>query len=534
MKRVALIAPLLVRRPGQVESNRPGRRRGLFGFFETDAWVVAFASVQWKIAFIAAIACMAAIVCTAANACIAAIMAFQATASPAFESLQGLPLGAGASLVRISVAPDGEQADGSSSFAAVSADGRVVVFRSEAENLAPGEDLSLVNVLARSIEPLRGAGPSLGETRAVGVVWDDSGAELSSAVSPVASADGRRIAFRSSTGARYGAGSPFGLFVHDADGGTTTAVDRGFAGDPPNGMSASPSLSADGSVVAFHSWADNLVPGDDNGHPDVFVHDLVDRTTLLISRNVWGTEAYRSPANGASLNPWLAGDGGVVVFESDASDLVADDSNGVRDIFAFDRATGTTARLSVGPGERETTRDNHTASVSADGRLVVFGSDAGELSPSAAAGAPAIHLHDRSRVLTTLVTTPFDGSVWGLHTDDVAEMPAISPDGRFVAFRSTSRRILRSDSESRPVVFILDRDRAQWLGVGEVKEDPEGGPSGSVVVSRGALGNGILVFSTDLPLEESDTNTISDVYAAPVPQSDSKPNVLLPWLGIES
>lgn len=432
--------------------------------------------------------------------------------------------------IRISVAPDGGQADGASSFAAVSADGRMVVFRSEAENLTAGADLGLVNVLARSIDPLASHDLSLGETRAIGVVWDESGIELPNAVSAVASADGQRIAFRSSTAERYGGGARLGLFVHDLESGTTTAVDRGYAGDPPNGVSASPSLSADGSVLAFHSWADNLVPGDDNGHPDVFVHDLVDGTTQLISRDARDAEGGFGPANGASFNPWLSGDGRLVVFESDASNLVADDFNGARDIFAFDRAAGTMQRVSVGPEGREATRDSHTAVVSADGRFVAFASDAGELSPSAAAGAPAIYLHDRARGLTSLVTTPFDGRPWGVHADDVADMPALSPDGRFVAFRSTSRRIVPSAGESTPAVFVLDRERAQWMGIGEVDVDATGAPSHSIVLTRGALGNGVVVFSTDFPLEAADTNTVSDVYAALITRPANAVS-FLPWVG---
>lgn len=433
--------------------------------------------------------------------------------------------------IRISLAPDGEQGDGASSEAAVSADGRLVVFRSEAENLAPEAGLGLVNVLARSIGDDGAGGFSLDVTRAIGAVWDDSGAELSSAVSPVASADGSRIAFRSSVGERYGTGSPQGLFVFDSESGATIAVDRGYAGDPPNGISASPSISADGTLVAFHSWANNLVPGDDNGRPDVFVHDLVEGMTQLISRSRRDAEADSRPADGASLNPWLAGGGNLVVFESDASDLVVDDSNRVRDIFAFDLGSGTMQRISVGAGAREATRDSHSAVVSADGRFVAFASDAGELSPSAVAGAPAIHLYDRSLGLTTLVSMPFDGSVWGLNPDDAAEMPAISPDGRFVAFSSTSRRITPEVGGPAPALFVFDRHRAHWLRVGQASDDPGGDPPGSVIVTRGALGDGALVFSTDLPLEESDTNTVADVYAVLIPSSVSAPRVILPWLG---
>ena len=98
---------------------------------------------------------------------------------------------------------------------------------------------------------------------------------------------------------------------------------------PANGDSDAPDLSADGSFVAFRSTATNLVSGATNGLPSIFLYDVTNSVTLLASVNRFGTGA----GDNRCLVPVFSGDGSVVVFGSWASDLAANDFNGLADLF---------------------------------------------------------------------------------------------------------------------------------------------------------------------------------------------------------
>src|SRR5215472_8796746 len=134
-----------------------------------------------------------------------------------------------------------------------------------------------------------------------------------------------------------------------------------------------PSIDSDCTCVAFSSNATNLVMGDTNGLADVFVRDLAAQTTELASVGMDG------PANGASSFTSVSGDCSKVAFQSVANNLVPDDNNGLSDIFVFDRGSGTTTRVSVGPGGADADGPSITPSFSADGHCVAFASAATNL-----------------------------------------------------------------------------------------------------------------------------------------------------------
>ena len=135
------------------------------------------------------------------------------------------------------------------------------------------------------------------------------------------------------------------------------------------------SLSADGRLVAFVSSSSSLVPGDANTARDVFVRDTSTGQTTLVSVGAGGQ------ANGASSNARISADGRFVVFTSVATNLVADDTNGVADVFVRDLAAGQTVRVSVsGSGEQGNGASGEAASdISADGGVVSFSSAASNL-----------------------------------------------------------------------------------------------------------------------------------------------------------
>ena len=120
--------------------------------------------------------------------------------------------------------------------------------------------------------------------------------------------------------------------MYDCQAGTNLLVSRGYsAGEPGNAGSDSPDISADGRFVAYRSAASNLVPGDANGLPDIFLYDRQTSTTTLLSASWLGPWA----ANNRSMAPQFSGDGQTLVFQSWASDLVPHDFNQGRDVFAY-------------------------------------------------------------------------------------------------------------------------------------------------------------------------------------------------------
>src|SRR6185295_9694166 len=119
-------------------------------------------------------------------------------------------------------------------------------------------------------------------------------------------------------------------------------------GAQSNRYSLHPAISADGSCVAFESAADNLVANDTNGLVDIFVRDSTTGITERVNVDSAGAEA-----DGASFAPSISADGQYVAFESDATNLIASDTNGKRDVFVHDRATGMTKRVSISSAGRQ-------------------------------------------------------------------------------------------------------------------------------------------------------------------------------------
>ena len=146
----------------------------------------------------------------------------------------------------------------------------------------------------------------------------------------------------------------------------------------------------DGQVIAFYSYAANLVLSDSNTQPDVFVRDLTVITTTQVSVATSGAQG-----NGPSYNPRLSADGRYVAFKSTASSLVTGDNNGLWDVFVHDRQTGQTTRVSVGPGGAQANGDANTPATSALGRYVAFAATATNLVVGDTNAASDVFMHDR-------------------------------------------------------------------------------------------------------------------------------------------
>lgn len=220
------------------------------------------------------------------------------------------------------------------------------------------------------------------------------------------------------------------------------------SGEQGNARSRTPYLSSDGRFTAFQSDASNLVSDDTNGLEDVFVRDRQAGVTSRVSVATGGIQSIGGP----STVPTISGDGSVVVFSSRATNLVPNDTNGVADIFAHDRGTGTTTRLSVDSAGAQANGISDTACVSADGRLVVFSSDATNLVSGDTNGAADIFLHDRQTGATSRISV----SSAGAQGNDGSFDPYISSDGSTVVFSSLATDLVPGDTNGVRDVFVRD------------------------------------------------------------------------------
>jgi Tol biopolymer transport system component len=249
----------------------------------------------------------------------------------------------------------------------------------------------------------------------------------------------------------------------------TTLVSLGARGQAHGGQSYSQDLSRDGRFVAFQSDAPNLVRGDTNHSKDVFVRDLRRGTTERVSIGENGQ------ADAGSNNPAISGDGRFVVFQSAATNLVAEDTNRQRDIFLRDRRLGTTELVSVGMNGAANGRTWSEAAVSDDGRYVAFTSEASDIVEVDTNGNPDVFLRDRQLGTTELVSVAMDGAANGR-----SYLPALSADGRYVAFFSEASNLVPDDTNDDRDTFVRDRESGTTervnLGPGGVQGD--GGSQG--------------------------------------------------------
>jgi hypothetical protein len=189
--------------------------------------------------------------------------------------------------------------------------------------------------------------------------------------------------------------------------------------------------------------------GDTNGVSDVFVHDRQTGETTRVSVATGSVQG-----NGASQAGDLSEDGRWVAFESDATNLVAGDTNGDRDIFVHDRQTGMTRRVSVATDTGLQGNDNSLeAAISGDGRFVAFLSYSTNLVPGSTSGDGDVFVHD----LQTNTTTQVSVSTGGVKGNDFSCNPAISQDGRIVGFFSDSTNLVSGDTNGARDIFIHDR-----------------------------------------------------------------------------
>jgi TolB protein len=258
-------------------------------------------------------------------------------------------------------------------------------------------------------------------------------------------------------------------------------VSQSSGGEPGNGPSRFVRLSGDGTAVAFVSAADNLVEGDDNGMEDVFLHDLRSGETIRISEASEGAEA-----DGASYAPSLSRDGGLVAFASEATNLVAADRNGVADVFVRDIASGRIERISLAAGGGELSARSDAPALSATGRFVAFSSESDELVPGDRNGERDVFLYDRETHRTVLVSVAEGGG----GANGASDNPVVSEEGSKLGFVSMASNLVAADRNERPDVFLRDLEGGQTVrlsvGADGGEADEESGTFGVAMSADGS------------------------------------------------
>lgn len=329
------------------------------------------------------------------------------------------------------------------------------------------------------------------------------------AENPAVSDNGRFIAFQSAaTNLAAGHGGFTDIYLRDRQNNSTIRISQGLANSPSNGDSTRPAITPDGRFIAFTSLASNLVASDSNASKDAFVYDRVNNSLVRVSVRSDGNEGSQdtgdqvsisddgqlltfigggdlaTPAaannehvylhnrstgqttlvsqasgtegNGASRRPYIEGSGNHIIFISEASNLVAGDSNGIGDIFSCEVSSGTMSRVSLTVGGSEITdlASNFRPIIAANGRISAMIHPSSQMLPSDSNGRRDIIIHDNSNGQNTAVSQHSNGSL-GNHNSAGS---AISEDGRFISFWSDASNLVDNDTNASRDAFLYDRE----------------------------------------------------------------------------
>ncbi|MCA1843947.1 MAG: calcium-binding protein, partial [Actinobacteria bacterium] len=261
------------------------------------------------------------------------------------------------------------------------------------------------------------------------------------------------------------------VFVYDRDNGTLELVSKGPGGKQSNGDSQRPTMSSDGRYVTFWSAADNLADGDTNKVTDCYVHDRQTHETMRIDLGPADVQA-----NGECARPVISGDGKLVAFESAATNLEkpsvlgkSTDTNKSRDVFVRDLIAGTTTRVSVSTEGKQGTGESVRPSISANGRFIAFQSDAA-LQSDDTNKKTDVYVHD----LDSKETTRISIGPGGVEGNGGSFSPSLSADGRLVTYWSNAAGLVANDSNKVGDVFLFDRNDGSTVRISEGPSDEQG------------------------------------------------------------
>ncbi len=329
---------------------------------------------------------------------------------------------------------------------------------------------------------------------------------------PVVSADGRYVAFESLAQdlITYDYNYAQDIFVRDMQLGKTVRVSLGPSGQASNDECRDADISADGRYVVFTSIGTNMISGVTDGSAQVFLRDrdVSGSGTYDTAGNVQSYVVSESlvgiTGNDNSGHASVSNDGNLIAFESDAGNLVSGDSNNFSDILVKNMSTGAVERISVGLEGAEPDGNSRYPAISSDGRYVVFVSYASNLVEDDTNLVSDIFIYDRQTDTMERISTASDGT----ESNGQSLWPSISADGRYVAYHSEASNLVIGDTNALPDSFLRDTytDTTTRLSVSESGQQANGesiyariSGDGSTVVYQSQATN--LVSGTDEALE---------------------------------
>lgn len=340
---------------------------------------------------------------------------------------------------RVSNRTGGEQANGDSFAPAISSDGRIIVFYSLASNLVADDTNGKTDIFAHNREN--------GQTELVSVVLN--GSANGDSRDPDVSGDGRYVAFTSSASNLVGGDNNLkdDIYRWDLVARTMERISVSSAELEANNHSSTPSISGDGQRIVFTSSANDLIIGDTNGLPDIFMRNSTDGTTIRVSLNSNGDQA-----NGDSWDPAISNDGAIVVFTSLSSNLSAGDNNGYADVFLRQVNSNQTERVSLASNGSQGNDWAEEPSVSGNGRYVSFQSAASNLVSGDVPNTQDVFIRDR--VSNTLSRASNSSASNGGNGASTA--PALAANGRYVSYASRASNLVIGDSNGKRDIFVTD------------------------------------------------------------------------------
>ena len=360
--------------------------------------------------------------------------------------------GAPGDIFLVSSSDTGEAGNFESRVPDISVNGRIVAFQSSATNLDPldtdlFDDIYVKNldsgeVTLASVAPARSKGKGKGKGSA-----PVKGNLYSQR--PSLSGDGSRVAFETGSSNLH-PDDPFGgfdIYVKDLTSGDLTLASVNASGVKGNGYSVRPSISDDGTKVVFDSIATNFSSQDADSTFDVYVKDLVTGEVELVSVTSEGIKG-NDVSFGAAISP----DGTKVAFNSMATNLHPADTDHFTDVYVKDLVTGDLSLASTSDQGNSGNGASFGPQLTGDGSIVAFMSRATNLDPSDSQPYEDVYVKNLATGDLKLVSAAADGT----KGNSLSFLGSISPDGRLVAFDSISTNLHPADPDSFDDVFLKD------------------------------------------------------------------------------
>lgn len=342
---------------------------------------------------------------------------------------------------RVNVSSSGTQANSyTQGFVSISNDGRYVAFSSNADNLVSGDSNYSMDVFLHDRQT---ATTQLISRSSSGTVGTSHSQE------PMISGDGKFVVFNSSSTNFVSPATSWGMsniFVKNIATGSIQLISKNVSGTYANDHSFAPSISCDGGVVVFGSSATNLIGSDTNGQVDVFVVSRPGGDAIM---NVTPT------GDNGSSNPRVSCDGMHVTFTSFATNFVSNDTNGVSDVFKYDRRTGVTSVVSVDSNGVLGNGNSAPSAISADGRLIAYDSGSTNLVSSDTNGVNDVFMRDTKTNTTYRVSVNASGQQGALQSY-LGDNSGFSGDGKYLYFVSEANNLVSTDTNNSANAFIAE------------------------------------------------------------------------------